>query len=83
MKQLAMLEGTARLRRAEQRVRDGLVTPHIDRQPPADGMPTHTAPRIAGRRLMPNHDRSPLRRYAVPLGATVIILVGLLIAFWK
>ncbi len=81
MKQLAMLEGTARLRRAEQRVRDGLVSPHIDRQPPAAGGTTASAPRIASRRELPRHDRPGWRRFVVPLGAAAIVLGGLVVAF--
>lgn len=82
MRQLAMLEGTARLRVAERRVRDGLSTPHIDAQelpgdPPLRGHGHGPSARPA----MTPMASAPSRRPQLLIGVTVIVVVGVLLAF--
>lgn len=73
MRQLAMLEGTARLRVAERRVRDGLSTPHID----AQELPND--PPLRGHRAGAVSSRSRGPQWLV--GGALVVIAGVLAAF--
>jgi hypothetical protein len=83
-----MLEGFARLRVAEQRVRDGLVAPHIHVQRASESAPLHagpSTPSAARHAFTPNASSSRGRwaRWAFGLLGLLLLASALALKLWR